>query len=119
MGHLVLALISVLVSIALLAVKEARGDRILWTVTLTMLGVAGGAAFIVARPPSETSAAALTVGIAMSLLLAAFVVSIGAVRFGRIATVALASALCMLSLAPGYMLGCVIADILPVNGCFF
>ena len=119
MGYFLLALISVLVSVALLAVKEARGNRVLWTVTLTLLAVAGGVAFMIERPPSETSAAALAVGIAVSLLLAAFVVTIGPARFGRIATVALASTLCMLSLAPGYILGCVIADLLPVNGCFF
>jgi hypothetical protein len=116
---IVYVLLPAFVSASLLAVREVWGRRVLWIASLSIAVIAGVAAFALERPPSETSAAALTVGIVLSLLLATSIVTIGPPRLGRGATLVIATLLAGLSWMPGYIVGCVIADILPVNRCFF
>jgi hypothetical protein len=115
----VMVLLPVFASASLLAVREMWGRRVLWIAALSAVVIVGVATFAIERSPSETSAAALTVGMGLSLLLATFIVTVGPPRFGRGATLVIASLLSGLSWMPGYMVGCVIADFLPVNGCFF
>ena len=89
-----------------------------WIASAALSLVIVGAAIIFDRP-SETSNVALAVGATLALWLATAVILHGARGIGRSAAFIIATLIFAFGWIPGYMVGCMVADWLPVNRCFF
>ncbi len=116
---LIFGLLPAFISGSLFIVREMRGPRTAWMVAIAMAVVLSVAAFKTEPPSSESSAFAAAVGGSLSVFVAALVIMPAPARLGRAGTLVVAALLSAVCFVPGYLIGCMIADFLPVNGCFF
>ena len=119
MAFLLIVGIALALTLGLLTLCDRRGVGAMWFVGAVLVAIAFVLALRFDDPTSEASSFALGVAASVPVLLIALVVTIARLRVRRSTTVMLGTLIGALSMAPSYMLGCFLAEGLPVGGCFF
>lgn len=105
--------------LAALCALARRGMRFAWLACISVCAAGLVLAAAVDHSPSETSNVAFAIGATLGLLIATAIVLHGSHRLGRRAAFVFATLIGGLGWIPGYALGCVVVEWLPVNRCFF
>jgi hypothetical protein len=106
-------------AILLFIVRTKRGMLWVWRLALATLIVALLLAVAFEDPKSETSAFASAIAVGLPAILGAAALHVIPRRWPSTVAVLLTAIVAGFAVIPSYLAGCVAAEYLPVNGCFF